>query len=262
MSIADHLETAEDLMRSGKVSAALALTLICIAAASRKVSWCTGGDGAKFRQYIRTRLTGDLIFLDGKRVDLERTLYGVVRNDLIHEGKTDELVFDQKSPHALSIHNGKVTFGAEFVWILIDVIRHDPELRDEFKAKMLPTENIVQLLDFEKLEQAWLDLNEASRSVGFVAVPRIWEMFVRAYTPERLQAGSHEQIREFYGRYVLHSKDVTGLHAELSNPNWSARLLTGGLPSNLATTFAKKIAPLFRTHERIEERGKAVIPLE
>lgn len=254
MSLSDRYQEAERLMAEGKIESALLTTLVCVAAASRIVAGNPKDpkDGELFRSYIYHRITGDLLQVGNNRVDFEAVLYRNVRNDLIHQAKIDGMVFDPRGDYSLRYENGKISFGRQLVWSLLDTMRRDYELRDEFRSILLPTENIVELRDHNSLESLWDELCRACGN-GFVMFPRIWEMFVRAYTPERLSRFTNEQAREFYKKYVVDAGDVTGLHAEMLNPKWSAIVLTNNVPSDLALDFSRKISPLFVTHDCIEE---------
>jgi hypothetical protein len=148
LTIRKRIEEAVALARAGYADAALTLTLVAIAAASRKkyTKAEIREDGKAFKKYLEARITQTLTdgaktegaFLTfpykGKEVTIAEVLYTDFRCNLIHEASLPSGVRLDSSSNEMSFTLGgtELVLGRGWLQILINAVVNDPNLRHMF----------------------------------------------------------------------------------------------------------------------------------
>lgn len=217
MTIRKRIDEASALMANGFDEAALIITLVAIAAASRKAypKSIVQFDGVAFQTYLDERLADRRVAIGGERqgkiMSISESLYKEFRCNLIHEAELPESVSLGPAAGGLTVSQkeGVLTLSREWLQLLVDVVIHDPNLRPIFdNVRRKGAHDLAYLGD--EPENSFKDtfIARFSLSPGRLT---ILQRFIATVGVEVLGQMNQEAIRALWDEKVINSPNNFGL---------------------------------------------------
>ena len=211
MSIRDRIGEAKTLAALGHYEAALILTLVAVAGASRLKYPEPIRDSVAFVDYVDARLGEELshrpadletiaieLEFNGQQITIGRALYKEFRCGLLHEAALPSLVKFDKNDTSLStsLAGGNLTLGRGWLFLLYNVVINDPNLVPLFDDVRRFNFNDLIFVggpDVDRFEKMLFDRFSFSRGRLNIIMD-----FVAAVGLNKLRSMSDDQMRGFW----------------------------------------------------------------
>ncbi len=217
MTIRKRYDEAVQLFQSGAIEPSLILALVATAAAAelyrKKITNGApknskkGDDTRYFKEYVNQMGLDKIIMIEDKPIPLAHILYKQLRCEAIHEAVVNSAVFVDEDC-LVRVDGEVVKYGRQLVPALLDHIRNDANLRDQFRDQLTPFENIIE-------PPAGVDREAFSREIKTrfsIDGLDYWmiEQVVTMLRPERLKDLSKDELDQEFRINLIPSLEAGG----------------------------------------------------